>query len=1113
MTTNVFCDSGGAAGFAAALAAAGAAPPWSAGLSTRRQASATYIDQNGAMQTAGPGVVRPLYSGGVLQGLLIEAASTNEVLNGSASGAGPGALPTGWTGGGGSGVTMTVIGGGTEAGLPYVDVRFSGTATATNTLGIQFGAQTGIAASSGQTWDYSAFIRVSGGSLAGIYAIATEAIEYNSSLGVVGAPFLAIGPTAAILTANRFSFSFVTPAATAYLWPVWYFGVTSGAAIDVTFRFAGIQVEQGSAATSYVPTSGTAATRDADTLFFTVPDGGPANEFCAAVAVGGAAPPWFAGLSTQRQASATYIDQNGVMQTAGPGVVRPDWIGAALQGPLVEAASANLLPNSTMQGASAGVAPTGWLGFGTVNGATLSVAGTGTEDGIAYVDLLWSGTPTASFNFGLYLGPGTAAPATNGLPYVSSAYLRVAGGSLPASGAFLNQQFGDSSGAWLQSAASATMPGAAPLSSQRFSVAQTAANSGIRYMVIQIYLSLVSGTPVNLTLRVGAPDIEQASAISSFIATSTGPVSRDADTIVFAPPDGGLALALPGSPFADAPVAVANIGTLLADSAPILAAGRLTGAADAAPSIEGCARSIGIPASAAESLASGSCDAAALAAEGSAPAADSGVGAEGQRLLLADSAFPADAGTNTASDQVATSQWLAGTMLDSAGASESRASFWRDAAPPAGAGLALRSDASGPAAAGAAAASDAPDPAEWQAMHAMQLDSAAPGEWRSSVPADVAAPVAWIAPVQSVAAGAADAAFSAAAQHPGPAEPGVAVARGEPVPSEWSGSLGVFADAAAAAEFSAAMVCGQAFRYEARLSLQADVPAAPEAAAAAANGAPAPSEPNAGAAGGWASPLEWGGVLFVFVDAAVRADWLGAPGSDTALRAPFAAPAAIDAGAAPEASGTAAAAGGIASETGAVAAGAAPARAGPLGGVRADLAAPTEWTAHTFGIAADGAFAIEILVALHSDTAVPASAFRAPTQSAARTVLVLYPAGEPLRGVRAVPPPVLWPRKASADVLDFGLDLTGWLADCADALAGAAVSISPSGGADDLAAAAPAISGSRVLMTFAGGVPGTSYRIAVAIGTAAGRSLTLSGTVPVDLDSAATAPPAPLYSV
>ena len=54
-----------------------ASPSIAPGAITARQASATYLDEVGAMQTAGPGVVRPLYSNGVFLGLLLEPASEN----------------------------------------------------------------------------------------------------------------------------------------------------------------------------------------------------------------------------------------------------------------------------------------------------------------------------------------------------------------------------------------------------------------------------------------------------------------------------------------------------------------------------------------------------------------------------------------------------------------------------------------------------------------------------------------------------------------------------------------------------------------------------------------------------------------------------------------------------------------------------------------------------------------------------------------------------------------------------------------------------------------------------------------------------------------------------
>lgn len=54
-----------------------AVPPFAPGAVTARQAIATYLDQNGIMQVAGEGEIRPLYSGAVLTGLLLEPASSN----------------------------------------------------------------------------------------------------------------------------------------------------------------------------------------------------------------------------------------------------------------------------------------------------------------------------------------------------------------------------------------------------------------------------------------------------------------------------------------------------------------------------------------------------------------------------------------------------------------------------------------------------------------------------------------------------------------------------------------------------------------------------------------------------------------------------------------------------------------------------------------------------------------------------------------------------------------------------------------------------------------------------------------------------------------------------
>lgn len=74
-----------------------------------------------------------------------ENTRMNLIKNNSMSGAGAGVIPTTWTlvTGAPAGITATVVGAGTAdatLGLPYIDISFSGTATATGTYALQFGA-------------------------------------------------------------------------------------------------------------------------------------------------------------------------------------------------------------------------------------------------------------------------------------------------------------------------------------------------------------------------------------------------------------------------------------------------------------------------------------------------------------------------------------------------------------------------------------------------------------------------------------------------------------------------------------------------------------------------------------------------------------------------------------------------------------------------------------------------------------------------------------------------------------------------------------------------------------------------------------------------------------
>lgn len=205
------------------------------------------------------------------QGLLIEEQRTNSIRNNTMQGAvagTPGTVPTNWTAAT-SGLTRTVVGTGTSNGITYIDVRFAGTST--NTFaGVYFEASNGVAAANGQTWTPSAWVSVVGGSTANITSAWLQVDQYNnvptylSSLsGTNVVSLLNSTPTrySVALTTNNASTAFIVPSFSIFF--------ANGAAIDITLRIGLPQLEQGAFATSVIPTTTTALTRNADVASMT----------------------------------------------------------------------------------------------------------------------------------------------------------------------------------------------------------------------------------------------------------------------------------------------------------------------------------------------------------------------------------------------------------------------------------------------------------------------------------------------------------------------------------------------------------------------------------------------------------------------------------------------------------------------------------------------------------------------------------------------------------------------------------------------------------------------------------------------------------------------------
>jgi len=235
-----------------------------------RATTATYFNSLGVLTTANNNVARFDYNPSTLaaQGLLIEEQRTNSIRNNTGVGAvagTPGTAPTNWAISGLGTLTQTVVGTGTANGINYIDFRFNGT-TSTTQLSLRFEANNVIAAANGQTWAQSIWSAVVGGSTSNVTQVGLSTLLWDS-----GGSFVGSIPFASGFVANTTSSLIrITPSATiatvgtAFAQPQIYLTFNSGVAIDITLRIGLPQLEQGAFATSVIPTTTTALTRNAD---------------------------------------------------------------------------------------------------------------------------------------------------------------------------------------------------------------------------------------------------------------------------------------------------------------------------------------------------------------------------------------------------------------------------------------------------------------------------------------------------------------------------------------------------------------------------------------------------------------------------------------------------------------------------------------------------------------------------------------------------------------------------------------------------------------------------------------------------------------------------------
>lgn len=231
-----------------------------------RTTSGTYFNSAGILTTVGANVPRLDYNKDTLQplGLLIEEQRTNSIRNSVAAGftpgtggigGGGGAMPTNWVINAAANLMWQVSNGGVVNGIQCIDLRFVGTTTSTFIV-FGFEGATFLTTTPGDVWALSAFVAVVGGSLAGI-----NAVNLNHRFQGGAVPTTLISPTNVL---TRFSAVQTAGAGATNFQPAMQISTQAGVPIDITLRLGAPQAELGLSATSYIPTSGAAATRQFD---------------------------------------------------------------------------------------------------------------------------------------------------------------------------------------------------------------------------------------------------------------------------------------------------------------------------------------------------------------------------------------------------------------------------------------------------------------------------------------------------------------------------------------------------------------------------------------------------------------------------------------------------------------------------------------------------------------------------------------------------------------------------------------------------------------------------------------------------------------------------------
>lgn len=237
------------------------------------------------------------------------------------------------------------------------------------------------------------------------------------------------------------------------------------------------------------------------------------------------------GVTLTRSNAAYYFSSAGVLTNAGADAPRFDYnpITLAPLGLMIEASRTNQVRNPRAEGSTAGTPGTMPTNWGIVAAPlSSSVVGTGYENGIPYLDLRIFGTAGIGDAVVVYFEPAQTIAVAYQEVWTASVFVKLQAGSMSnvtSWGIRLMEETSVPSVTATQS--TEATPTDAALRTQRRQLTWAMPDAAATSLQPGIHVQMASGGAVDLTLRIGAPQLERGKGATSVMLPTPGtPVAK-----------------------------------------------------------------------------------------------------------------------------------------------------------------------------------------------------------------------------------------------------------------------------------------------------------------------------------------------------------------------------------------------------------------------------------------------------------------------------------------------------------------------------------------------------------------------------------------------------------